>query len=75
VDEYVLIMIFKEPVFSMWMSASGSMAIRCPAWDYEFNSGSQKANENRSYHVRAVYKKYEGIEDVLEEVNRFTDDG
>lgn len=71
VDEYVLIMIFKEPSFSMWMSASGSLTTRNPAWDYAFSSGPQKANEKRTYHVRAVYKKYAGIQDILAEVNRF----
>ncbi|MFC2125760.1 hypothetical protein ACFLU5_13210 [Bacteroidota bacterium] len=71
VDDYVLIMIFKEPVFGMWMSASGGRAVRCPAWDYTFRSGPQKADEKRSYHVRAVYKKFAGIEDILDEVDRF----
>jgi hypothetical protein len=71
VDEYILIMIFKEPVFNMWISASGSMAVRCPAWDYSFSSGPQKAYEKRTYHVRAVYKKYESINDILTEVNDY----
>lgn len=71
VDEYVLIMIFKEPVFNMWISASGGMAVRCPAWDYAFNSGPQVALEKRTYHVRAVYKKFEGINDILNEVDQY----
>jgi hypothetical protein len=71
VDEYILLMIFKEPVFNMWMSASGSMAVRCPAWDYSFNSGPQKAFEKRTYHVRAVYKKFDGINDILKEVENY----
>ena len=71
VDDYVLIMIFKEPVFGMWMSASGGRSVRCPAWDYTFRSPAQKANEKRTYHVRAVYKKFAGIGDILAEVDRF----
>jgi hypothetical protein len=71
VDDYVLLMIFKEPAFGMWISASGSLTTRNPAWDYQFFSGPQKANERRTYHVRAVYKKYQGIHDVLDEVERF----
>lgn len=71
IDDYVLILIFKEPVFGIWISASGGRAVRHPAWDYTFRSGPQKSNEKRSYHVRAVYKKFEGVEDVLAEVDRF----
>ena len=47
------------------------MTARNPAWDYLFFSGARKANEKRTLHVRAVYKKYQGIDDVLSEVGRF----
>ena len=71
VDNYVYLMIFMEPDFIFWTSASGGQALRSPAWDYEFISGPQKMNERRTYHVRLVYKPFISIEDVLEEVNRF----
>ena len=64
-------MIFKEPVFNMWISASGSMAIRYPAWDYSFDSGPQQAFERRTYHVQAIYKKFVGINEILKEVDDF----
>jgi len=71
IDEYVYLMIFREPEFIMWMSASGSMAVRSPAWDYEIKAGPQKAGEKRTYHVRLVYYPFKGIEDVLKKVKKF----
>ena len=71
IDDYVALYIFREPVFQMWMSASGAMAVRSPAWDYYVSDGPQRAGERRSYHVRLVLKPYAGLEDVLAEVARF----
>jgi len=71
VDSYVYLMIFKEPEFIFWISASGGQAVRSPAWDYEFRSGPQKAGEKRDYHLRLVYKPFESIEDILMEADRF----
>ncbi len=74
VDDYVALYIFHEPVFQMWMSASGGMAVRAPAWDYYVSDGPQRAGERRSYHVRLVHKPYAGLEDVLAEVGRFREE-
>ena len=71
VDDFVYLMIFREPEFIFWISASGGQAVRSPAWDYEFRSGPQKAGEKRTYHLRLVYKPFESIEDILMEVNSF----
>ena len=74
IDEYLYLMIFREPEFSFWISASGSETLRQPAWDYQIISGPQKAGEKRSYHVRLVYKPFAGIEDILAEVARFVNE-
>lgn len=71
VDDYVALYIFREGDFSMWMSASGGAAVRNPAWDYQTISGSQKAGERRAFHVRLVYKRFAGVDDVLREVDGF----
>lgn len=74
VDEYVLLFIFRPPEdssFGMWISASGALAVRCPAWDYMIDSGPQKAGEKRTFHVRLVYKPFVDIDNVLAEVKRF----
>ena len=71
VDDFVYLMIFSEPDFIFWTSASGGQAVRSPAWDYEFNTGPQKANERRTFHVRLVYKPFVSIEDILGDVDRF----
>jgi hypothetical protein len=71
VDNFVYLMIFREPDFIFWTSASGGAAVRSPAWDYEFISGPQMANERRSYHVRLVYKPFVSMEDILNEVESF----
>jgi hypothetical protein len=71
VDDYLALYIFREPVFHMWISASGATAVRSPAWDYFVNDGPQRAGERRSYHVRLVHKPYAGVEDVLAEAARF----
>ncbi len=70
-DDYVVLYVFREDAFSTWMSSSGGVAVRCPAWDYEVSTGAQSAGERRSYHVRLVYKPFGGIDDVLAEVARF----
>ena len=71
VDDYVYLMIFKESNFIFWISASGGSTLRQPAWDYEFKTGAQKAGEKRTFHVRLVYKPFKGIDDVLDEVEKF----
>jgi len=71
VDDYLYLMIFREADFIFWISASGSKTRRSPAWDYEFKTGPQLANERRDFHVRLVYKPFVSIEDILEEVDRF----
>ena len=74
VDEYVLMFIFRpqdNTSFGMWISASGALAVRCPAWDYIIDSGPQKAGQRRTFHVRLVYKPFNGIDDILNEVKRF----
>ena len=71
VDDFVALYIFREPVFHMWMSASGGTAVRSPAWDYYVNDGPQRAAERRTFHVRLVHKPYAGLEDVMAEVGRF----
>ncbi len=74
VDDYVALWIFRKPQngkFHPWISASGYDAVRRPAWDYGILSGSQKAGERRDFHVRLVYKRFAGIDDVMEEVERF----
>ena len=71
VDDYLYLMIFQESDFIFWISASGNGTVRQPAWDYEFKTGPQKANERRNFHVRLVYKPFVSIEDVLDEVSRF----
>jgi hypothetical protein len=54
-----------------WKWSLQAMAIRCPAWDYSFNSVPQKAFEKRTYHVRALYEKCDGINDILKEVDDY----
>ncbi len=71
VDDFILLYIFREPDFRMWMSASGSIALRNPAWDYATSGGPQRAGERRTYHARVVYKPFAGVEDVLREVAAF----
>ncbi len=74
VDDYVALWIFRptdKGSFSSFVSASGMQAVRRPAWDFGIWSGPQKAGERRTYHVRLVYKPFAGLEDVLEEVQRF----
>jgi|GEM_PF-5132407 len=71
VDDYEYLMIFKEPTFFFWISASGATALRSPAWDYGMNSGKQLAGEKKTCHVRLVYKPFTGVEDVLSEVKTF----
>lgn len=74
VDDYVALYIFGEPVFSMWISASGALAVRSPAWDYYVTDGPQRLGERRTYHARLVLKPYTGLEDVLAEVGRFREE-
>jgi len=45
--------------------------VRRPAWDFGIWSGPQEAGERRTHYVRLVYKPFAGIDDVLEEVQRF----
>jgi len=74
-DEYVLLFIFRpqsDTRFGMWISSSGALAVRCPAWDYSIDSGPQKGGERRTFHVRLVYKPFKGIDDILAEVKRFS---
>ena len=74
VDDHVALWIFRKPAngnFSPWISASGAQALRRPAADFAINSGPQKAGERRTFYVRLVYKPYAGIEDLLQEVERF----
>jgi hypothetical protein len=74
VDDYVALWIFRQPEngrFNPWISASGSEAVRRPAWDFGIGSGPQKAGERRTYYVRLVYKPFAGMDDVLKEVERF----
>lgn len=74
VDDYVALWIFR-PVyygnFNPWISASGAEAVRRPAWDFGIESGPQKAGERRTYHIRFIYKRYAGLEDLLEQVRQF----
>lgn len=71
VDDYLYLMIFKEPDFYFWISASGATTLRSPAWDYGIRSGRQLAGEKRMCHVRLVYKPFTDIEDILSEVKMF----
>ena len=71
VDDFLLLYIFREPDFRMWMSASGSIALRNPAWDYATRGGPQRAGERRTYHTRVVYKPFAGAADVMQEVATF----
>jgi len=74
VDDYVALWVFQKNAdgeIRPWVSASGAESVRRPAWDFVINSGRQKAGERRTYRVRLVYKKFSGIEDVLEEVAHF----
>ncbi|MDD2762851.1 MAG: hypothetical protein PHE83_02620 [Opitutaceae bacterium] len=74
VDDYLALWIFRQPEsgrFNPWISASGAQTLRRPAWDYGIESGPQKAGERRTFYVRFVYKPYAGLDDVLQEVERF----
>jgi hypothetical protein len=71
VDEYLYLMIFKEPDFFFWISASGASTLRSPAWDYGIRSGRQQAGEKKTYHVRLVYKPFVDVEDAISEVEMF----
>lgn len=76
-DEYVLLFIFApraDTRFGMWISSSGALAVRCPAWDYIIDSGAQKAGERRTFNVRLVYKPFIDVNDVLAEVKRFNEE-
>lgn len=78
VDDHVVLWIFRKPGngrFNSWISASGSEAVRRPAWDFGIESGLQKAGERRTYYVRLVYKPYAGVDDVLREVEHFQNPG
>ena len=74
VDDHVALWIFRptdKGGFNAFVSASGSEAVRRPAWDFGIWSGPQKAGERRTYCVRLVYKSFAGVDDVLKEVQRF----
>ena len=74
VDNFVALWIFRQPAnghLTTWISASGAQALRRPAADFGIESGPQKAGEKRVFSVRFVYKPYAGLDDVLEEVERF----
>jgi len=78
VDDHVALWIFRKPMngrFNSWISASGSEAVRRPAWDFGIESGPQKAGERRTYYVRLVYKPFAGVDDVLREVEQFQNPG
>ncbi len=78
VDDYVLLWIFRTPAdggVHPWISASGSGAVRRPAWDFGLTTGPLKSGEKRTFHVRLILKPYAGIEDVLAEVERFQGEG
>ncbi len=69
-DDHLYLMIFREPEFYFWTGASGA-TIRNPSWDYGLAGGPLKAGEQRSFHVRLVFKPFSGVEDVLAEVRAF----
>jgi hypothetical protein len=74
VDDYVVLLVLRteDPVtFSPWISASGGGGIRSPAWDFGTSSGKQAAGERRSFQARLVFKPFQGLDDVLQEVARF----
>ncbi|MBI2497131.1 MAG: hypothetical protein HYV75_04150 [Opitutae bacterium] len=74
VDDHVALWIFRPPAngrFIPRLSASGAQALRRPAWDHGILSGAQRAGERRTFHVRFVYKPFAGVDDVLQEVERF----
>jgi hypothetical protein len=71
IDNYVYLQIFKEPEFIMWMSASGGIILRMPAWDYEVKTGIQKKGEKKSFHTRLVYKPFVSFDDIMLEVDKF----
>ena len=75
VDDFVLLYIFREDVVKPWMSASGATAVRNPAWDYEIFDGPQRAGERRCYHVRLVYERFESLDNILAEADRFRNAG
>ncbi len=77
VDDFVALSIFQPPAhghFMPWLSASGAQALRRPAWDFSIESGPQRAGERRTYRLRFVYKPYAGLDDLLQEVERFRGD-
>ena len=70
VDEFVYLMIFREPGFYFWTGCSGA-TVRNPSWDYGICGGALQAGEERSFHLRLVYKPFAGIQDILAEVQAF----
>jgi hypothetical protein len=75
IDDYVFLMIFREPEFYFWLSCSGGGTTRNPAWDYGIRCGAMRAGEKRSFHARLVFKRFAGVEDVLREVAEFRGPG
>jgi hypothetical protein len=74
VDDYVFLLILRTDdavTFSPWISASGGGGVRSPAWDFGTSSGKQAAGERRSFQARLVFKPFQGLDDVLQEVARF----
>jgi len=71
IDEYLYLMIFREPEFFYFISPTGGVSLRLPAWDYGIKSGAQRAGEKRNYHGRLVYKPFVSVADVLKEVADF----
>jgi len=71
VDDFMVLYMFRGGKFAMWISSSGAMAVRSPAWDYMINDGPQAAGEQRSYYVRLLYTRYDGVDKVLNAVEQF----
>jgi hypothetical protein len=75
IDDFVYLMIFREPEFYFWLSCSGGGTTRNPAWDYGIRGGALRAGESRSFHARLVFKRFAGLDDVLAEVAAFRGPG
>jgi len=74
VDDYLFLLVFRQGAgvsILPWISAVGGGAIRSPAWDFGAKSGGQQAGEKRTFQARLVFKPFQGIEDVLQEVTDF----